>query len=407
MKQDNSPPIAKNHTIVTLQKFLELDASSGILLMVAAISAMFLANFEATAASYQHFLHSKLTIGFEGAKLTYSLEHWINDGLMVIFFFFVGMGIKYELMEGQLADRKSSILPLIAAIGGVITPALIFAAFNYNNPEILRGWAIPTATDIAFAVGVVSLFGNRAPLGLKIFILAVAVIDDLIAVLIIAFFYTANIDVNALILAAACAFLLGIFNCRKVHIFSPYIIIGAIMWLAVLKSGVHATIAGVILGVTIPLHVKDATGKSMLKRAEHAIAYWVNHLILPIFAFANAGVVLGGMELSDLKNNLPLGVACGLFFGKQIGVFSASYLMIKSKTARLPEGATWLQFYAICMMCGIGFTMSLFVGTLSYNQELLLSETKLGVMLGSITSAICSYMLLNYALKKSAKKAQN
>jgi NhaA family Na+:H+ antiporter len=394
----------KNQTIVTLQKFLELEASSGILLMLAAVGAMLAANMGATAAAYQHFLHTKLTVGLVGgANLTYSIEHWINDGLMVIFFFFVGMGIKYELMEGQLADRKSAILPLIAAIGGVIAPALIFAAFNYDNPEVLKGWAIPTTTDIAFAVGVISLFGNRAPLGLKVFLLAVAVIDDLIAVLIIAFFYTANIDVDALFLAATCAFLLGLFNWRKVHIFSPYIIVGVVMWLAVLKSGVHATIAGVVLGLMIPLNVKDETGQSMLKRAEHSIAYWVNHLILPIFAFANAGVVLEGMSLSDLQNTLPLGLACGLFFGKQIGVFSTSYLMIKAKIGRLPEGATWLQFYAICMMCGIGFTMSLFVGTLSYNDALMLSETKLGVMLGSLVSAICSYLLLNYALKKTKR----
>ena len=387
----------------TLQRFLEMDASSGILLMIAAIAAMICANLDATADAYQAFLHAKFSIGFmQGAHLTKAIDHWINDGLMVVFFFFVGMGIKRELKQGELASFQNAILPLIAAIGGVATPALIFTWFNVGDEQALRGWAIPTATDIAFAVGVISLFGSRVPLGLKVFLTAVAVIDDLIAVLIIAFFYTAEISSDALMVAGGCALLLLALNLKGVRWFLPYIIVGVVMWLAVMQSGIHATIAGVVLGFAIPLNVEHRDGGSMLIKAEHALAYWVNHGIMPIFAFANAGIVLTGIGLSQLQNAIPLGIACGLFFGKQIGVFSASFIMIKLGLARRPEGSTWLQFYAICLICGIGFTMSLFVGTLSYFDAMLLTETKLGVMLGSIASGIVGYILLSFALRKKS-----
>ncbi len=386
----------------TLQRFLEMDSSSSILLMVASIIAMICANMGSTAAGYQAFLHSKITLGFGDFSLSKPVDHWINDGLMVIFFFFVGMGIKRELKEGQLASRQDAILPLIAAIGGVTVPAIIFTWFNAGNDAALRGWAIPTATDIAFAVGVISLLGSRVPLGLKVFLTAVAVIDDLIAVLIIAFFYTANISIDALLVSAGCAILLLFMNMRGVRFFSLYLLVGVVMWLAIMKSGVHATIAGVVLGFAIPLK-PDLRGGSMLKNIEHKIAYPVNHLILPLFAFANAGVVLAGVGLHQLQGAIPLGVACGLFFGKQIGVFSSSLIAIKLGVASRPKGSTWLQFYAVCLMCGIGFTMSLFVGTLAYDDVMLLTETKLGVMIGSIASGLVSYFLLKYALKISSQ----
>jgi len=303
------------------------------------------------------------------------------------------------MVEGQLDTLKEAMLPIVAAISGVIAPALIFMFYNSGNPEAMRGWAIPTATDIAFAVGVLSLFGSRVPLSLKVFLMAVAVIDDLIAVLIIAIFYTSDISEGALGIAAICALLLLVLNVKGVNRFLPYIVIGVVMWLAVLKSGVHATVSGVVLGFMIPLSVRGRNGASMLKYAVEKLHGWVAYGIMPLFAFANAGVVLEGIGWHQLQDDLPIGIALGLFLGKQIGIFTVSYIAVKLRIAKKPEGCTWFQFYAVCVMCGIGFTMSLFVGTLSYSDALLLTETKLGVICGSLISGIVSYILLAVALR--------
>jgi NhaA family Na+:H+ antiporter len=382
-----------------LKRFIEMEAAGGIVLIIAAVIAMVCANVDALAPLYQAFLHTHFTLGVGEWSLNKAVDHWINDGLMVIFFFMVGMEIKREMVHGQLDTLKEAILPVVAAVAGVATPALIFTFFNGDHPEAMRGWAIPTATDIAFAVGVISLFSTRVPFSLRIFLTAVAVIDDLIAVLIIAVFYTADISVVALGVASCCAALLLLLNIKGINRFLPYIVIGVVMWLAVLKSGVHATVSGVVLGFMIPLSVQGKSGKAMLTDAVEKLHGWVAFGIMPLFAFANAGVVLDGVGWHQLQDDVPIGIALGLFLGKQVGIFTISYIVIKLGIAKKPEGCTWLQFYAVCVMCGIGFTMSLFVGSLAYTDALLLTETKLGVMCGSLISGVVSYFLLSLALR--------
>jgi NhaA family Na+:H+ antiporter len=376
-----------------------MEAAGGILIMVAAVLAMLAAN-SALSEAYEAFWHLPLTLGFGEASLSMGLLHWMNDGLMAIFFFLVGMEIKRELCEGELSTMKQAILPLAAAVGGVIIPAIIFTLFNHNHPEAMRGWAIPTATDIAFAVGVLALFGSRVPTSLKVFLTAVAVIDDLIAVIIIALFYTATLDMSALMLAgAALAVLIGL-NVTNVRAMPAYLLVGFLLWLTVLQSGVHASIAGAAFGMTIPLKTQNRRGESVLKATVHRLHPWVAYGILPLFAFANAGVVLDGLQPHHLLDPVPLGIALGLFFGKQIGIFAVSYGMVMLGLARKPYGATWGQFYGVCLMCGIGFTMSLFVGGLAYETHpLLFTETKLGVMMGSIASGLLGYFVLRYKLK--------
>ncbi len=385
-----------------LQRFFAMESAGGILLMMAAVLAIVCAN-TILVNTYDTFLGTKFTIGFgEEWKIAKPLLLWINDGLMAVFFFLVGMEIKRELLEGELSTVKKATLPLVAALGGVAAPALIFVYFNIGDETGMRGWAIPTATDIAFALGLLALFGSRVPVSLKVFLTAVAVIDDLIAVMIIALFYTDNISMLSLAVSAVCFLFLLSINLRGVNKMAPYIVVGLIMWVAVLKSGVHATIAGVVLGFLIPLRVKDEQGKSLLKHTEHGLHPWVAYLVLPVFAFANAGIKFDGITWEQLKDPVPLGIALGLFVGKQIGVFLMAALMVISGLAKKPEGSTWPQFYAICMMCGIGFTMSLFIGGLAYDSAFLLTETKLGVMLGSLASGIVSYVILSFSLKRGS-----
>ncbi len=384
-----------------IQRFLAMESAGGILLMLASILAVISAN-TVLSDTYDTFLQTYFTIGFgDEAKISKPLLLWINDGLMAIFFFLVGMEIKRELLEGELSSRDKALLPFFAAIGGVALPALIFVYFNMGNEKTISGWAIPAATDIAFALGLLALFGSRVPIGLKVFLTAVAVIDDLIAVLIIALFYTDHISMMALVISVICFVLLLAMNLRGVNRMSFYVVVGIIMWIAVLKSGVHATIAGVIVGMLIPLRVKGINGQSMLKSAEHSLHSWVAFIILPIFAFSNAGIKFDGITVEQLYDPVPLGIALGLFAGKQIGIFTLSFILIKIGLVKKPEGSTWMQFYAICIMCGIGFTMSLFIGGLAYeNSQFLMTETKLGVIIGSIASGILACIVLSISLKK-------
>ena len=403
-KIENAPilPIAAQRGI---RRFLAMESAGGILLMLAAILAVVAANTY-FADLYDAFLHTKFTIGFgEETKLSKELILWINDGLMAVFFFLVGMEIKREMVEGELSTVSKAILPFFAAAGGVALPALIYTYLNLGDETTINGWAIPAATDIAFALGLLALFGSRVPVSLKIFLTAVAVIDDLAAIVIIAVFYTENISLGSIGVSIACFIILLFFNLRGVARMAPYVLVGIVMWVAVLKSGVHATIAGVVLGFMIPLTVKNTNGKSVLKSAEHKLHAWVAYFILPIFAFANAGINFRGMDMNMAFDPVPLGIALGLFFGKQIGIFTVCFTMIKLKIAKLPEDATWMQFYAICIMCGIGFTMSLFIGGLAFNSTFLLTETKIGVMMGSIASGIVGYIVLSIALKGCSTKS--
>lgn len=377
-----------------LREFLESGAAGGLLLMASAVLALFVAN-SPLAEGYFRALHGS----FAGLDLL----HWINDGLMAIFFLFVGLEIKREFLDGQLATWSNRALPCIAAAGGVIVPGLIYAGLNAGSPDTLRGWAIPTATDIAFALGVLSLLGSRVPTSLKVFLATLAIVDDLVAVLVIAVFYTAELNIAALAGAGVATLLLVGFNRLKVKRLAPYLVLGIALWWLVLSSGIHATIAGVVLAMTIPLHASKAApddATSPLHRLEHALSPWVAFLVVPIFGFANAGVSFACMTPSVLAEPVTLGVALGLFLGKQLGVFGAAWLAIRLGIARLPVAASWLQLYGVSLLCGIGFTMSLFIGLLAFKDAALQDEVKVGVLVGSLTSALLGAALLSLAKKR-------
>lgn len=367
-----------------IDKFFRHEASGGILLMLSAVAALIVAN-SALSGTYEGVLGSYLAVTLDGEGLKKPLILWINDGLMAIFFFLIGLELKREMMEGKLKNPADVILPGMAAVGGMIVPALIFAAFNWGLPSI-SGWAIPAATDIAFALGILALMGTRAPSSLKVFLLTLAILDDLGAIVIIALFYTAELKIDYLYLSLLPLAGLVYLNLKGAHRVAPAILLGVIMWFFVLKSGVHATLAGVITAFCIPL--KDKWGKSPLHSLEHALTPYVLYLIIPIFAFANAGVVLQGMTFADLFAPLPLGIALGLVLGKQIGVFGITYAMVKGGMARMPHGANWMHIYGVACLAGIGFTMSLFIGSLSFADASMMNQVRLGVLSGSAISAI-------------------
>jgi NhaA family Na+:H+ antiporter len=375
----------------TIDKFFSHEASGGILLMLSAAAAMLVAN-SALEPAYDGFLNSHLSVMLNGEGLEKPLILWINDGLMAVFFFLIGLELKREMLEGKLKNPSDIALPGMAAVGGMALPALIFASLNWSDPANLNGWAIPAATDIAFALGVLALVGDRVPASLKAFLLTLAILDDLGAIVIIALFYTADLKIDYLL--AALLPLAGLLwlNLRGAHRVAPALLLGTIMWFFVLKSGVHATLAGVVTAFCIPL--KDKWGKSPLHRLEDALSPYVLYLIVPLFAFANAGVVLTGLSFADLFRPLPLGIAAGLVLGKQIGVFGTSWLMVKAGLARLPQGATWAQLYGVACLAGIGFTMSLFIGGLSYETADNMNDVRLGVLSGSIVSALLGYTAL-------------
>ena len=335
-------------------------------------------------------------MGNDWLVLSKSLLHWVNDLWMAVFFFLVGLEIKRELMEGELASRSQAMLPAGAALGGMVIPALIYTGINWGDSAALRGWAIPAATDIAFALGILVLLGSRVPVSLKVFLTAVAIIDDLGAILIIAFFYTDKLSLTALMGAAAGVLLLVALNRARVAAIAPYVVIGLVVWLFVYKSGIHATLAGVATALTIPL--SDARGGSPLKKTEHALHPWVAFAVLPMFAFANAGVSLQGVAPATLLQSVPLGIAAGLLLGKAAGVFGASWLLIRFAGARLPAGSGWGQFFGVCLLCGVGFTMSLFIGALAFGGQGAdyTTQVKLGVLCGSILSGgLGTLVLLN------------
>ncbi|MDD4505158.1 MAG: Na+/H+ antiporter NhaA [Sulfurospirillaceae bacterium] len=380
----------------TIQEFIKKESSAGLVLIAVTILALILQNSFLTDF-YTNFLNVPLRISFGDFGLAKPLLLWVNDGLMAIFFFLIGLEVKREVMEGELSTRSQVILPVIAAIGGMIIPALIFSFFNFGDDFAMTGWAIPTATDIAFALGILSLLGNRVPVSLKIFLMALAIIDDLGAIVIIALFYTHTLSLLSIMIASLCLFVLFMMNKMGIVQKSAYILIGIILWTSVLKSGVHATIAGVLLAFTIPLYSfsKEGNRFSMLKEIEHDLHYWVAFFILPLFAFVNAGVDLKDLSSTALLDNVPLGIMLGLFFGKQIGVFGFSFIAIKLGIASLPQGSNFKQLYGISILTGIGFTMSLFVNTLAYNDtELFFYADKLAILLGSFISGALGYLFL-------------
>ncbi|MES9912434.1 MAG: Na+/H+ antiporter NhaA [Candidatus Sedimenticola sp. 4PFRAG1] len=347
--------------MTNLREFLKLESASGIVLVIAAIVAMILAN-SPLVVYYNMLIDMPVEVRVGPLELAKPLLLWINDGLMAVFFFLVGLELKRELMEGELKKPANITLPALAATGGMLVPALVYIAFNYDNADAMQGWAIPTATDIAFALGVLSLFGNRVPLSLKVFLVTLAIFDDMGAIIIIALFYTAQISTASLVVAAACIVVLFILNRRGVDEMTPYIIFGFVMWVAVLKSGVHATLAGVVLAFFIPMGDKKNPDRSLLKELEHDLHGAVAFVILPLFAFANSGISLQGIGFDHLFHPIPLGIAVGLFLGKQLGVFAFCWLGIKLGLTRLPDGISWGMLYGASLITGIGFTMSLFIG---------------------------------------------
>ena len=379
--------------------FFKLEAASGLVLLIAAIIALVISNSDFSEL-YFNTLSQYLFIGVNNFGLKLSVHHWINDLLMAIFFFFVTLEIKREFIQGELSNLKKALLPIIGAVGGMLIPALVYVSINFGNTETLNGWAIPSATDIAFSLGILSLLGSRVPISLKIFLTALAIIDDLGAILIIAFFYSGDLSINYLSLILISYIFLLILNKFGVKKFLPYLIIGAFMWFFTYKSGIHATIAGVLLASTIPHRIKDKDF-SLLIKLEHAISPYVAFIIMPIFAFANAGVSLEGLSLSSLLLPVPLGILLGLFVGKQVGVMIFSYIAVKVGAAQMPDNSNWISLYGVSVLTGIGFTMSLFVGNLAFSENIqYVDGVKIGVLAGSLLSTLFGYFILLIATKK-------
>lgn len=369
------------------------EVLASLVLLAAALLALFLANSPLHNA-YEHILTTKVQLGVAPFALTKEIHHWINDGLMVIFFLVVGLEIKREAIRGALSKPAAAMLPIIGAIGGMAVPALIYASVNFNNAEHLRGWAIPAATDIAFAVGVMALLGKRVPPTLKVFLLALAIIDDLGAILIIAFFYTYELSFIALGLAAAGVAVMAVMNRLNVMRVWPYLLVGAFVWLCVLQSGVHATIAGVVTALMIPLSSPKKGVDGPLPALEHTLSPWVSFGIMPIFALANAGLAVGDLSMNDMLSQIPVGIALGLFLGKPLGIYGAVRAVIASGLGEMPHGASRMQLFGTAILGGIGFTMSLFIGLLAFPDPTLTAEVRLGVMAGSLLAAVVGYIVL-------------
>lgn len=389
-----------------VHRFFHHDAAGGLILVFAAAAAMVMAN-SPLVDFYNGFLEIPVVVSFGDFVINKPLLLWINDGLMAVFFFLIGLEIKREATLGQLKSRSQITLPGIAAIAGIAAPAVIYAVLNVDDAVAIKGWAIPSATDIAFALGVFILFGRGLPLSLKLFLLSVAIFDDIGAIVIIALFYSAELSTNSLYWAVACLAGLALLNSFSVKHQSAYFILGVVMWVAVLKSGVHATLAGFVAAWFIPLKVRNTGGHEMLPHIERTLHPWVSFIILPIFAFANAGVNVLGASLDDLFNPVTIGIAAGLFVGKQFGIFGVCLLVIKFGIARLPKGATWMQLYGVSLLCGIGFTMSLFIGTLAFEQQGLnyQLDVKVGVLMGSIVSAVVGALILRNAKPSNIEMA--
>lgn len=382
--------------IETINSFIKRESSAGILLVFATIVALVLKN-SGLSELYGSFLHTHVEVRVGSLQIAKPLLLWVNDGLMAVFFFLIGLEVKREVLEGHLSSLSQVVLPGVAAIGGMVVPAVVFIIFNQGESFAMKGWAIPTATDIAFALGVLSLLGTRVPLSLKVFLLALAIIDDLGAIVIIALFYTSNLSTLSIIVASVALFILFVMNRFCVALKAAYILVGIVLWVSVLKSGVHATLAGVALAFMIPLNCKNRDGSncSMSKEMEHDLHYWVAFMILPLFAFVNAGVDLRGISLAEMFNPVPMGIMLGLFLGKQLGVFGFSWLVIKAGFARLPTDSNWKQLYGVSILTGIGFTMSLFVDSLAYDDtQIYHYADKLAVLIGSFVSGLVGYLVL-------------
>jgi len=383
-----------------IQDFLKLEAASGIILMFAAIAAMALAN-SPLSPWYDLLLDVPVVVAVGSLEIAKPLLLWINDGLMALFFFLVGLELKREFIEGDLSQPGQVTLPAIGAVGGMLIPALCYVALNYDDVDAINGWAIPTATDIAFALGILSVIGSKVPLQLKVFLTSLAIFDDLGAIIVIAIFYTDQLSMLSLVISAVVLSILFIMNKRGVTDTSPYIFFGVVLWVAVLKSGVHATLAGVILALFIPIKGK-AGEASPLKSLEHTLHSMLAFLIFPIFAFANAGISFSGLGLADITAPVPLGIILGLVVGKQIGVFGFCFVAIKLGLAELPKNVNWQLLYGASLICGVGFTMSLFIGSLAFEQGTgnLIFQDRLGIVIGSLISGVFGYLVINNGVKK-------
>ena len=379
-----------------LTSFLKLESTGGLMLMAAAALALILSN-TSLEGLYEWVVYLPVEVRVGPVLLAKPLLHWVNDGLMAIFFLLVGLEVKREVLEGELSSVSQTILPATAALGGMVVPALIYYALNRADPLAVRGWAIPTATDIAFALGVLSLLGSRVPASLRLFLTAIAIADDLGAIIIIAVFYTADLTLPMLVLAGIGTLLLCLLNLFRVRTMSVYAFVGTLIWFFMLKSGVHATLAGVVLAFTIPR--QNADGTSMLRDLEHKLHPWVAFFILPVFAFANAGVSFAGLSVSSLMNALPLGIFLGLLLGKSIGVYGLSAILVRFRMANLPAGANQMHLLGVAVLCGLGFTMSLFIGSLAFQTAEHLTLVRVGVIAGSTLSAVIGCALLHYASK--------
>lgn len=391
------------NAFIYIQKFFQMSAAGGILLAISAVLALIVAN-SSLYPYYDYILHDiTFRIGFDDINDTFDHEIrkplllWVNDGFMAIFFLLVGLEIKREVVSGELSTRSRALLPAIAAVGGMVVPALIYAYINWDNPENLRGWAIPAATDIAFALGILSLLGTRAPIRLKVLLTAIAIIDDIGAILIIAVFYTADIAFAPMVFAYAALVIMFMMNNRNVSNIAPYILVGTILWVAVLKTGVHATLAGVVTAFFIPMTCSRDKNYSPLKNLEHALHPWVAFFILPLFAFANAGVPFHDVSFKSFLDPVTLGIILGLVVGKQVGIFSLLWLSIKLGISPMIKGLSWIHLYAVSVLCGVGFTMSLFIGMLAFEDIEHQAAIRLGVLTGSIISATLGYLLIYYA----------
>ena len=388
-----------NYITAPFKWFFKLEAASGLLLLISAVIALFISNSNLSNL-YFETLNRYLFVGINNFGIKMSLLHWINDALMAVFFFFVTLEIKREFLQGELSNRKQALLPIIAAIGGMLVPALIYVYINFQTGDTLNGWAIPSATDIAFSLGVLSLLGSRVPISLKVFLTALAIIDDLGAIVIIAFFYSGDLSIKYLSLLLITFIALIILNKFNIKKFIPYLLLGLILWFFTHESGIHATISGVLLATVIP-HRKKEKDFSLLTKIEHSISPYVAFGIMPLFALANAGVSFSGMSFDSLLLPVPLGILLGLFIGKQIGVFLFSIISIKLNIAQMPNNANWLTFYGVGVLAGIGFTMSLFIGNLAFVENVqYISGVKIGVLSGSLLSTVFGYVLLLVATKK-------
>ena len=396
--------VSLNSVMKPLHDFIRLEAAGGLVLMIAAVLALIVAN-SPLATIYTALLNLPIEVRVGTFGIAKPLLLWINEGLMAVFFFLVGMEFKREVMEGHLSSPQRASLPAFAAVGGMLVPAAIYTAFNRGDPVAMRGWAIPASTDIAFALGVLSLLGRRVPTGLKAFLLSVAIFDDLGAILVIALFYTAELSRLALMVAALL--ILGLAGLNRLGVTRPaaYVLLGLALWMAVVKSGVHATLAGVMLAMFIPLRGREPGQKSLLHHLEHALHPWVAFGVLPVFAFANAGVSFRGLSLAEVLHPVPLGIATGLFFGNLIGVSALCWIGVRLRLASLPEGVAWRHIPGIALLCGIGFTMSLFIASLAFEQSGIdyLGLERLGILLGTLTSAVFGYLVLRLSLSGQAE----